>query len=462
MMKTDGHVFRLRRQRRAALAVAVATGLFIPLLYPAQRIIADDNEVIVSVEIVELESSTPVETGTVRFQPSSGQTQTVGHGQHATVEEGDFVALEARLPSNLALHHWEGLPALGGNTTTLAFREDTVVRLVVVSLSDESGDDANDSESATLLGPGGGLFPGSSTTTDSGEQTASSESRSTRSVTVIWVDFQHLGIEDGTQTNPFNTAAEGVSAVNATTADTINFQPGVSQETISINSAMTLDAPNGTARIGVGSFAVSYTLSTSVSGSGSVSGAGGYIEGSNATVSASPSSGWAFSHWEGDLAGFANPDAVLMDRDKSITGVFVQNPANLEVTTVAQSGGGALPTEAKAGDAFTLEWEVLNDSGNTASSGDTDWTDNVFLSRDAAFDGDDKALNATGTTITGPIDGGNTYMASVSITIPDASPGDYFLLVRTDTGDEVTHTASDRVAGISSNPITLIDPELTQ
>jgi hypothetical protein len=209
-------------------------------------------------------------------------------------------------------------------------------------------------------------------------------------------------------------------------------------------------------RIGDTTATNTYTLTTNVSGAGSVTGAGGYIEGTTATVNASASGGWAFSHWEGDLDGFVDPDTLLMDSNKAVTAVMVQNPANLEVTNVELSGGGALPTSAKAGDAFTFEWTVSNNSGNLANSADDDWTDNVFLSRDNTFSSDDKAVSA-GVTVTEQ----ESYTISVSITIPDVSPGDYFLIVRTDTADEVTETASDRAAGISANAITLHDSELT-
>lgn len=458
-MRADGFVFSRRQQRWIVLA-AVLSMLLLVVSYPVRLVIADDNEVIVSVEIVDVQTGESLSVGAVVIRSSSGTVQTIRHGRHATVEEGDFITVEAQLPDGYAFHHWAGIALPGGAKTTVALYNDSTVRLAAVSPPSESEDGSDDGDDADS-GRRHASAPSAWNVPDDGTLEAAA-SRSPRSLTVIWVDFQNLGIEDGTSTNPFNTVAEGVSALVANAANTISFKAGVSQETITISTPMTLNAPSATARIGVSTFAVSHTLTTSVTGSGSVSGAGVYIEGSNATVNASASSGWAFSHWDGDHSGFVRPDTVLMDTNKSITAVFVQNPANLEVTTVTLSGGGALPTEARAGDTFTLEWTVLNDSGNTASSGDTNWADNVFLSRDNVFGAEDKALNVTGATVTGPIGAGNTYMASATITVPDASPGAYFLLVRTDTGAEVSHTASARAAGISANAIALIDPELTQ
>lgn len=449
-----------KRHHRWFLTVAVLVTLALWASLDLPSTVADDDEIILSVEILEIETGAPLTSGAVRIQSSKGALQTVGHGRHATIEEGDFVTLEALLPEKYAFHHWDGLASPGGARRTMAFSNDVTIRLFVILPTSESDDESDYTDSASL--------PRDSTHTElmlgiapeSKSNTAAS--RLSRMLTIVWVDFQNLGIENGTQSNPFDTVAEGVSALVANAATTISFKSGVSQETPTLSTPMILDAPGATARIGVDTFAVTHTLTTSVTGSGNVSGAGVYIESTNATVNASASSGWAFSHWNGDLSGFTNPTAVPMNTNKSVAAVFVQNPANLEVTSVTLSGGGVVPNEARAGDSFTLVWTVLNDSGNAASSSDTNWVDNVFLSRDSAFDGEDKALSVSGVAVMGPVGANNNYMASATITIPDASPGDYFLLIRTDVGGEVTHTAAARAAGISANPITLIDPELTQ
>jgi uncharacterized repeat protein (TIGR02543 family) len=67
-----------------------------------------------------------------------------------------------------------------------------------------------------------------------------------------------------------------------------------------------------------------YTLTTNVSpvGGGTVSGAGTYNAGDTATVTATPTAGYQFDHWEGDLTGNTNPDSILMNSNKSVTAVF--------------------------------------------------------------------------------------------------------------------------------------------
>lgn len=69
----------------------------------------------------------------------------------------------------------------------------------------------------------------------------------------------------------------------------------------------------------------SFTLSTSVSGSGSVSGAGTYNEGTTASITASASSGWTFSNWTGDASGTSTSTSVYMNSNKSVTAVFTED-----------------------------------------------------------------------------------------------------------------------------------------
>lgn len=53
-----------------------------------------------------------------------------------------------------------------------------------------------------------------------------------------WVDFDFIGDEMGTETNPFDTLAEGLGFVMA--GGTVNIRPGTSPETLTIDTAVTL------------------------------------------------------------------------------------------------------------------------------------------------------------------------------------------------------------------------------
>jgi trimeric autotransporter adhesin len=58
------------------------------------------------------------------------------------------------------------------------------------------------------------------------------------------------------------------------------------------------------------------------------------------TVTAYPAPAYQFHHWEGDLSGNANPAAIDLHSDKSVTAVFVQSSARYSITSDAGSAGG--------------------------------------------------------------------------------------------------------------------------
>lgn len=67
----------------------------------------------------------------------------------------------------------------------------------------------------------------------------------------------------------------------------------------------------------------SLLLTAYTDGGGTVSGSGSYQTLANATVSATPSAGYMFSHWTGDAVGSANPLVVSMDSSKTIKAHFI-------------------------------------------------------------------------------------------------------------------------------------------
>ena len=64
-------------------------------------------------------------------------------------------------------------------------------------------------------------------------------------------------------------------------------------------------------------------VSCTAIGHGVVSGGGGYRQGDEATLRATPDAGYAFSCWGGDLSGNENPTIVTVDQSKEITATFV-------------------------------------------------------------------------------------------------------------------------------------------
>jgi uncharacterized repeat protein (TIGR02543 family) len=58
-------------------------------------------------------------------------------------------------------------------------------------------------------------------------------------------------------------------------------------------------------------------------GNGTVSGAGPYSTNAVATLTATPTAGYVFSHWTGDAVGSANPLNMSMDTGKTVTAHFI-------------------------------------------------------------------------------------------------------------------------------------------
>lgn len=70
-----------------------------------------------------------------------------------------------------------------------------------------------------------------------------------------------------------------------------------------------------------------YTLNTNVSGSGMVTKSPNQATYSNnavVTLTATPSGGWTFIGWSGDVAGNTNPVAVTLNSNRNITAIFTQ------------------------------------------------------------------------------------------------------------------------------------------
>jgi uncharacterized repeat protein (TIGR02543 family) len=83
-------------------------------------------------------------------------------------------------------------------------------------------------------------------------------------------------------------------------------------------------------------------MGVSPAGAGATSpsaGAHTYDEGQVVSISASPSTGWTFSHWEGDAASLGTQNTtVTMSGDKSATAVFVEIPMFTLITAVNGQG----------------------------------------------------------------------------------------------------------------------------
>jgi pectate lyase len=116
-----------------------------------------------------------------------------------------------------------------------------------------------------------------------------------------------------------------------------------------------------------------YTLSTNVTGSGTVSGGGTYNEGATATVTANPASGWTFTNWSGDASGTNATTTVYMNGDKSVTAVFTQDGG----TTPPPPTGDEIHNFTASG----LNSSFYNISGNLSTTKGTVTYDGLTLTQ---------------------------------------------------------------------------------
>ena len=100
---------------------------------------------------------------------------------------------------------------------------------------------------------------------------------------------------------------------------------------------------------------MTYTLSVSVTGNGSVSpNSGAFDDGETVSLTATPDDGWQFARWEGDLSGSDNPATITMSADRTVTAVFEAIPVTFELTVNVTGSGSVSP----AGGTFNANQSV--------------------------------------------------------------------------------------------------------
>lgn len=94
-----------------------------------------------------------------------------------------------------------------------------------------------------------------------------------------------------------------------------------------------------------------YSVNTSVSPSdgGSVSlepNESEYKSGDEVMVEATPSSGYEFDEWKGDISSNSNPTDITVDEEKDIEAVFVDDTGDYHLTTGVESGEGSISPDS--------------------------------------------------------------------------------------------------------------------
>ncbi len=141
-----------------------------------------------------------------------------------------------------------------------------------------------------------------------------------------------------------------------------------------------------------------YSLTANTDGSGSItfSPPGGVYEaGTEVTLTATPSAGWQFVSWSGDLSSSSNPAAITMDSDKTVTATFTPGSSQAVISldrehlhfgaasTGALTGPQELTVTVSGGG--VLNWAATGDQSWLASTPSTGTgTGTVSVSVDAA------------------------------------------------------------------------------
>jgi subtilase family serine protease len=114
------------------------------------------------------------------------------------------------------------------------------------------------------------------------------------------------------------------------------------------------------------------------------------------------------------------------------------------------------PTETFSGNTTVVQWGVTNRGIGPTSA--PYWYDAVYLSTDAVLSGNDTYLGQRQNLSF--LDVGESYLSSLSVSLPRGLSGDYYLLVRTDSGQQVfEHTnETDNVTASALMRITLTPP----
>ncbi len=122
--------------------------------------------------------------------------------------------------------------------------------------------------------------------------------------------------------------------------------------------------------------ATNYTLTTETTGSGTVSNlptGTSHRQGAHVLVTATPSAGSIFDHWEGDVSGTSNPLRVIMDGNKTARAVF--QTATTHWSDDMESGQNWTATglwhitEQKSHSSSHSQWYGQEGTGNYATGG---------------------------------------------------------------------------------------------
>lgn len=118
-------------------------------------------------------------------------------------------------------------------------------------------------------------------------------------------------------------------------------------------------------------------------------------------------------------------------------------PADLIVTSINS------PASGSPGEPITLSWTVQNIGANPALG---IWNDAIYLSPDQTWDINDVLIGKQSQV--GPVAGGQSYNAALTLPLPAVNPGNYYVIVRSDVRNFVRESVENNninVAGTQTS-----------
>jgi len=181
-----------------------------------------------------------------------------------------------------------------------------------------------------------------------------------------------------------------------------------------------------------------YALTVSVTGEGTVAldpSGGSYDFDTTVTLDPTPSDGWRFVQWEGDLGGSTDPATITMDDNKSVRAVFEQNGTPASYVLIVDANSCCAVQLDPAGGVYDAGTEVTLTAVSTACCTFDHWEGNLTGSTNPAtltMDAD-KSVKAV-CTETGPFTLATAVTGQGTVTV-DPEQDTY------DCGAEVALTA---------------------
>ncbi|HVX64067.1 MAG TPA: CARDB domain-containing protein, partial [Pirellulales bacterium] len=128
---------------------------------------------------------------------------------------------------------------------------------------------------------------------------------------------------------------------------------------------------------------------------------------------------------------------------------MLANQPDLAITAAAAPGTAVEGNAAK----ISITWTVKN-QGAAPTSGP--WNDAVYLSSSAAIDSGSLRIDTLDESFQGPLAAGASYTVTRVVTLPEATPGAQFLVMRTDDGQSLDD--ANLANNLYALPITLSAP----